>query len=196
MKLKMAKNSVFAVLLRSPWWVSLAVAAVIALAARALLPGPYAVAGMLGGFPFLVVGAIAAVRQFKAPSPEQVADTLEHAAAMSSRDFLQRLEQCYQSRGFSVARLQDAAADLTLTKDGRTTLVACKRWKAANHGVEPLRALVRARQAQDASHCSYVTLADVGDKTRRFATENAIELVHGAALAHLLGTPVGPQARA
>ena len=38
MKFRMAPNSVFAVLLRSPWWVSLAIAAALALAAAALLP--------------------------------------------------------------------------------------------------------------------------------------------------------------
>ena len=35
MKFQMAKNSLFAVLLRSPWWVSIAVAAAVALLAGA-----------------------------------------------------------------------------------------------------------------------------------------------------------------
>ena len=38
MKLKMAPNSLFAILLRKPWWVSIALVGVIALAARALVP--------------------------------------------------------------------------------------------------------------------------------------------------------------
>ena len=37
MKFKMAPNSLFAILLRSPWWISLAIAAVFAGASRALL---------------------------------------------------------------------------------------------------------------------------------------------------------------
>jgi restriction system protein len=40
MKLKMSKNSLFAILLRSPWWMSFGLVAAIALAARALLPEP------------------------------------------------------------------------------------------------------------------------------------------------------------
>ena len=52
----MAENSLFAILLRSPWWVSLAIAAVLALIARLLLPADYAVVGMLGiGLPFVLV---------------------------------------------------------------------------------------------------------------------------------------------
>ena len=51
MKLKTAPNSLFAILLRKPWWVSIALVGVIALAARAraLVPQPYVVFGMMGG---------------------------------------------------------------------------------------------------------------------------------------------------
>lgn len=186
MKLKMAPNSLFAVLLRSPWWISIAVVVAFALASHALLPEQYRVFGIMGGLPFLVIGAIAAFKQFQAPSPEQVAHTLQAAAAMSWRDFSAALEQAYGQQGYQVSRLDGPAADLMLAKAGSRTLVAGKRWKASNHGIEPLRALGEARQAQDTSHCVYITLADVGDKTRRFATGNRIDLLHGAALAHLL----------
>ncbi len=176
----------FAILLRSPWWVSIAIVVAFVLVARAMLPEQYVVFGAMGGFPFLVVGLIAAVRQFRAPNPEQVAGVLESLAAMNWRDFSGALERAYTRQGFQVSGERDAA-DLVLTRDGRTTLVAAKRWKAANHGVEPLRALHRSRQATDASQCVYVSLGDVGDNARRFATENKVELLHGAALAQLLG---------
>ncbi len=187
MKWKMAENSMFAMLLRSPWWVSIAVVAAFALLSRALLPQQYVVFGMMGGFPFLVIGIIAAWRQFQAPSPERVTRTLQVAAAMSWRDFSGVLEHAYGKQGYAVTRLDGDAADLLLTKAGRTTLVACKRWKAANHGAAALLALGKARQTRDASHCSYISLADVNANTRRVAAQNRIELVNGAALAQLLG---------
>ena len=59
----MAENSLFAILLRSPWWVSLGVALALALLMRLLLPKDYAVAGMLGALPFVVIAAIAAWKQ-------------------------------------------------------------------------------------------------------------------------------------
>ena len=66
MKLKIAPNSLFAVLLRSPWWASLGIAVALALLMRLLLPKEYAVAGMLGAFPFVVIAAIAAWKQLRA----------------------------------------------------------------------------------------------------------------------------------
>lgn len=184
----MAENSLFAVLLRSPWWISFLVVLVFVAASLALLPREYVVFGLMGCIPFLVIGCIAAVRQFKAPSPAQVQRILQAAAAMPARDFMAALERAYRRHGYQVSPVEDQqTADLQLTKAGRTTLVACKRWKAANHGVEPLRALDGLRQAQDATHCTYVTLAEPPDKTRRFAAKNRIDLLSGTTLAALLG---------
>ena len=80
MKWKMAEKSMFAILLRSPWWVSIAIVVAFVLVARAMLPERYVVFGAMGGFPFLVVGLIAAVKQFRAPNPEQVAGVLSRWA--------------------------------------------------------------------------------------------------------------------
>ena len=192
MKLKMAKNSLFAILLRSPWWISMAVVAVFALASGALLPPQYVVFGLMGAIPFLVVGCIAAYRQMRAPSEKVVEQTLTAAAAMSWREFSQTLEQAYRRLGYEVRPSKAAAADLELTRNAQTTLVSAKKWKAASHGIEPLRALSGARLGQDASHCIYVTLGELNDQTRRFAQQNTIELVNGAALVQLIGKLAAP----
>ncbi len=191
MKFQMAPNSVFAVLLRSPWWISFVLVGALCLASAALLPERYVVFGMMGAFPFLVVGVIAAFRQLRALGPDTVSATLQTAAAMSWREFGDALERAYQRQGFTVARLDGQGADLLLSKAGRSSLVACKRWKAANHGTEPLRVLSQATKARDASHSIYVTLADVGEKTRRYAVQNQIDLLYGNALAQLLGVLAG-----
>lgn len=183
----MAKNSLFAILLRSPWWISFAVVALFALASGALLPQKYVVFGLMGALPFLVIGVIAALRQFRAPSTKHVEQTLQRAAAMSWRAFCDALEQGYRKQGYDVERLDAPAADLRLRKSARSTLVAAKRWKAGNHGVEPLRALDQLRRQQDASDCVYISLNDVTDATRRFAAQHQIELLNGAGLALLLG---------
>lgn len=187
MKWKMAPNSLFAVLLRSPWWMSLALVLAFVAVSAAVLPEPYRVFGIMGGVPFLVIGAIAAARQLRAPSAAQVHRTLQAVSEMSWSRFSDALERGYSANGHVVSRLHGKAADLMVTKAGRRTLVCAKRWKAGNHGVEPLRALAAAARAEDTSHSIYITLAEVGDKTQRFARENHIELLHGAALAQLLG---------
>ena len=186
LKLKMAEKSLFAVLLRSPWWISIAVVGVFALASRALLPPQYVVFGMMGGFPFLVIGVIAAVRQWRAPSAAQVQALLARVQVMPWREFAATMESAYQHKGYNVTRLPDGPADLLLHKDGRSTLVACKRWKAANHGAESLRNLAAARRQRDASHSIYVSLTELDSSTQRTATQERIELLSGVPLASLL----------
>lgn len=186
MKLKMSEKSVFALLLRSPWWVSIALMLAIAVAARAFMPEAYVSVGVMGGFPFLVIGVIAAWRQWRAPNPQRMAEVLQGAGVMNWRDFSARMEQAYAAQGFAVTRLNGAAADFSLEKAGRTTLVSCKRWKAAAQGVEGLRALVDFRQAQDATHCSYVSLGPLTGNAQAFARQNAVQLVSGTGLAMLL----------
>jgi len=86
MKFRMAERSLFAILLRSPWWISLALAGVIALIARLALPAEMFWFGAMGGFPFLVIAVMAARRQMKEPSAARVQQTLEAAGAMSWRE--------------------------------------------------------------------------------------------------------------
>jgi restriction system protein len=186
MKLKMAKDSLFAILLRSPWWISFLVAAAVAAAARLLLPEQYALAGALSCIPFVVTGSIAAWRQLRSPSKARIAATLEAVGAMSWRDFSQALEDAFRRDGYTVTRLAGKSTDFELVKDGRTTLVSCKRWKAASTGIEPLRELHEAREAREAHEGIYVAAGSVTDNAVKFATGNRIRIVQGPELARLL----------
>jgi restriction system protein len=185
MKLKMSDKSMFAHLLRSPWWVSLGLVLAVALAARALLPEAYVAVGVMGGFPFLVIAVITAWRQFKAPNPAHLALALQQAAAMNWRDFSAAVEQAFVRQGFVVVP-QHGAADFRLEKAGRTTLVSCKRWKAANQGVDALRELVTTKNAQEADFCSFISLAAVTASAEKYAKENQVQLISNSALAQLL----------
>lgn len=186
MKLKMSENSLFAVLLRSPWWISMAIVAGFSLLSIALLPKPYVAFGVMGGLPFLVIGILAARKQWHAPSPARVTEALTRAGAMSWRDFSALIGQTFVKQGYTVTRLNEPAADFQLVKGGHATLVSCKRWKAANQGVEALRDLVAAKETHEAQQCSYISLAPVSDTARRFATAQGVTLVFGADLARLL----------
>ena len=55
-QLKMSEKSLFAVLLRSPWWVSFAVAIVVGIAGYMLLPDRFKVVGALSGMPITTNG--------------------------------------------------------------------------------------------------------------------------------------------
>jgi restriction system protein len=186
MKWKMSPNSLFAVLLRSPWWASLLIVLVFVLASVALLPAEYRPFGMMGALPFLGIGLYRAWQQWQAPNPKRVAHALERAGAMPWRDFSAVLQQVYKRQGYAVAPLPGPVADLQLTLAGRTTLVSCKRWKAAVHGIDPLRELVNAKQSFDADRCTYISLGAVSEQAQRFAKEQGITLVSGQALAILI----------
>ena len=186
MNWKMSDKSLFALLLRSPWWISIAVFAGFALLARALLPEAYVWAGMFGGLPFLVIGVIAARRQWLAPKPALLAQQLERVSAMAWRDFAQALTEAYTRQGYAVTPWEGAGADLQLVKAGRTTLVSCKRWKAAKLGVEVLRELVSARQRQDASLCTCITLGQLSDTARAYAKAEGVQVIEAGELAALM----------
>ena len=188
----MNDNSLFAILLRSPWWISFLVAMATAMASRFMLakfdmPEPYAIFVAL---PFLVISCVAAWRQLRAPSAERIAGALEALRALSWNEFSAALEEAFRRDGYEVKRLKNAAADLELEKSGRISLVACKRWKADRTGVEPLRELDAVRHASEAGACIYVTAGEITDTARAFAAQSNIRLLHDAELAALL--PVLP----
>lgn len=192
MKFKMSENSLFAILLRSPWWVSLTIVLVIAMASGALLPAPYVAFGVMGGFPFLVIAIMAAWRQRRAPSAARVALALEQAGAMSWRDFSARIEQAFGRQGYTVTRLDSASADFKLVKGTQVTLVSCKRWKAANHGVDALRDLIAAKETQGADQVIYISLGQVSSNAGRFAREQRIHLMSESELAQLVLNGTSP----
>ena len=125
----MAEKSLFAVLLRSPWWISMVVAAVIALLAKAFGPAQYANGMALGGFPFVVIGLLALRRQWGVPSAAQVAAMLPRLVAMPWAEFSAALRAAYERQGYQVKPCT-GAADFELVQSGRTTLVLARRWKA------------------------------------------------------------------
>jgi restriction system protein len=183
MKLRMHENSLFAILLRSPWWVSILIAAAITGAASLVIPEVYA---FFAALPFYVIGVVAAWKQLRAPSAERVATTLDAVRELSWSDFASALEAAFRREGYSVQRLSGVAADFEVKKTGRVSLVSAKRWKVARTGIEPLRELDAARRAHEAQEGIYVATGEITDNARKFAAEKNIRLLEGADLVKLL----------
>jgi restriction system protein len=194
---KVSENSLFAVLLRSSWWISFAVALALLLLVRLFVPEAYLLPASSLALPFFVIGAIVARKQFKLPGAKRVAATVEAVTAMTWREFSVLVEQAYSREGYKVAPLAgpadfrlDKTIDLgSMGKKDKTTLVCCKRWKAASHGLEPLRELDRQLEAENAHEAFYVALDGVTDKAREFAGKHRIHLVGGSELTTLLRLP-------
>jgi restriction system protein len=183
MRLEMHKNSLFAILLRSPWWVSLVVAGALFGGLRLFIPPLYAAFFAL---PFIVIGCYAAWKQLRAPSAAVIGKKLQAAREMDWKTFSAGLEAGYRREGFEVTRLEGEDADFELEKSGRRVLVACKRWKAARTGVEPLRLLKAASLKRKSADCVYVVAGEVSPAAVSYAAENGIRILSGADLAHTL----------
>jgi restriction system protein len=178
MKLEMHKNSLFAILMRSPFWLSFAIAAGVFLLARLFLPEIYA---LFVPLPFVVVGCIAAWKQLRAPSETKVADAVAVVRDLAWADFAAVIEESYRADGFTVTRI-DGAADFELVKAGRKTLVAAKRWKAARIGIEPLRELVELRKRREAFDCAFVLTGEPSENAAKYAVDHNVRLLRDADL--------------
>ena len=186
MKLRMARNSLFAVLLRSPWWISAVIALALGMASFALLPEQFRVVGALSGLPFAVIAALAARQQWRLPSAARVAETHAALGAMAWPAFADLLEQSFRRDGYSVERSEAAGVDFVLERKGRRLLVCARRWKSARTGMEALRTLQAAREATDAADALYIGLASLTETARLFASEHRIAIWHASELANAL----------
>ncbi|WP_334166553.1 restriction endonuclease [Achromobacter mucicolens] len=186
MKLKMSQNSIFAVLLRSPWWMSAGVAVLLSAGGFAALPLEYAAMGVFAAVPFAVISLMAAYKQLRAPSGARVQAVTEAVAAMSWADFSRTVEAGFRRDGCEVERLQTPGADFALTKDGHVAIVSAKRWKAARNGVEPLRELQAVREKRGAREAIYIALGDVSDNALQYAKAQGVSLMTAPELSKLL----------
>jgi restriction system protein len=194
-RFKISENSLFAILLRSHWWISFAIAAALLLLVQLIVPVAYVMPASSLALPFVVIGAFTLWKRAKLPGKARVTATIDAVKAMSWREFSAQMEQAYLREGYSVTRLA-GAADFKLVKMGKITLVCCKRWKAASHGIEPLRELDRQRDAENAHDALYVALDDITDNARGFIGKHRIRLVEGQDLTSLLRLPRRGKARA
>jgi len=186
MKLKMNQNSIFAILLRSSWWLSAGIAAALFAATRLVLPEEYGPYAFFASLPFMVIAAYTAWQQLRAPSEARVARAMEAARAMSWAELAGLVSEAFRRDGYTESPISGIGADFELAKSGRVTLVACKRWKVARTGIEPLRELEAAKRSREAHECVYIATGEFTDTALAFAKEKNFRLVSGADLVRLL----------
>ena len=193
MKLRMAENSLFAILLRKPWWVSALTAVVLlAIAGFALPPAWFPFTAPIA-LPFVVIAGIVGWRVLQLPSAARVAAIDAAVRAMSWNTFANALEQAWRREGWGVERVTDPAVDLQLTKGWRRGVVAGRRWKVARLGVEPLRELQAARERLEAHDAIWIAVGEISEQASRYAQQQGIRLVGAADLARMLPAPArGP----
>lgn len=191
LKFQMAKNSLFAILLRSPWWISLVVAAVFMAVGLALLPDPFRIPVALTSLPFLVIAVIALRRQWDRPGAARIEQTRQAVSAMAWPAFSALLEQSFVRDGYTVQRRQADAYDFELERRGRRMLVSARRWKSARTGLEALKALHTARDQNEVEDALYIGLGTLSDNAVPYATEQRVSVWQAPELAYALrGLPL------
>jgi restriction system protein len=182
MAFKLPRNSLFAILLRSRWWLSVLLA--LGVFALTRLFFPVGVAAFVA-LPFAAIGIYAGFQQLRRPGAKRIAETLERARALPWEVFCTALEEGFKRDGYAVERT-NGGVDLVLTQKGLVTPVACKRWKAARTGIEPLREFDAATRDLGAHSGIYIAAGEITETARTFAAQRRIRLLQGDELAKLL----------
>lgn len=188
----MARTTLFSILLRAPWWMSILAALPLFGAVQLFLPP---VAALFATFPFLAIAAWAAWRQLREPGAANVAETLGKLRAMTWENFSAVMAEALTRDGYEVSAVNGGAADFTARKNGRLALVACKRWKVAQTGAGPLKELHDTGKAADAQDCIYVAAGEFNANALAFAQKHSLRLLHGAALAQMIARVQRPTRR-
>lgn len=180
---KLPPNSLFAILLRSPWWFSALLIVGFVLLSRLLLSDEYWKFGAVGAFPFVITTVLALKRQLKAPKVSTINTQIEALRNMPWPQFSEKIVQSLTQQGYTIAKLQSATgADFLISKQDQKIVLAAKRWKAANLGESELHQLNKAKQFHKADGAWYITVGNVSNKAVLFANKNQIELLQDALL--------------
>ncbi len=182
--IKPREGSLFAILSRLPFWVSLLIAGALFAVMRNWLPDVLAAATTL---PFIGVAVYAGYVQFKTPSATRVSEGLDALRALAWPHFSSVIAESFRKEGFIVTPSKRAGVDFDMEQSGYVTLLACKRWKVAQAGIGPLRELVDAAKAADARGCCFITAGALTGTAQTFATDNKIRIINGMELVQRAG---------
>ena len=180
----MARETLFRILLRQPWWISVLVGAILFGVTELIYP-PVA---FFMAVPFLVLAALVAYKQFRGTAAVDVDERLAALRGMSWENFSLVMAEAYRRQGYTVTAAADAAFDFELMKKGRRTLLSCRRWKVNAVGVAPLRSLSEAVERRDAYNAICVAAGSFSTNARDYAATQPLTLVSGAELAALVGS--------
>jgi len=183
MLFKMREGSLFSVLLRSPWWYSVLIAVFLLSVSILVTGGRFLIFGIALALPFLVLACLSGYKQFQRPGQKRILEVVEEARGMPVKKLASKIASHYEKQNFDIEPFKGNAADLDIERGRYKFLLCCKRFKAANTGIEPLKQLVEAGKKIEATGYLYVALGTVTDNARTYARENDIELIQAESLA-------------
>lgn len=177
----MAKETLFRILMRQPWWVTLLVALSFYGIGHLVFPP---IAPFLA-LPFFVFAIYIAWTQARHGSPVDAGKRLDELREMSWEGFSAILAAAYRNQGYEVTSSDGAGYDFRLVKNGRVTLLQCRRWKVNQVGAGQVRELTDAIRRAEAYNGVCVSAGVFSEPARKLAAAEPVTLVAGTELVAL-----------
>lgn len=140
-----------------------------------------------------IIGALVSV--FKGKGRRKLLDeqaSLESIRAMSWQEFELLVGEAFRRKGYEVKENggggADGGIDLVLNKNGKKSIVQCKRWKTFSIGVPLIRELYGVMAAERANDCIFVSSGNYTAEARLFAEDKPIWLIDGPELLDLVSS--------
>jgi restriction system protein len=179
----MAQDTLFNILRRQPWWVSLLVAFVLFWIAHAIFPP---VAPFIA-VPFVLLAVYIGIIQWRRGAPVDVGPRLAELRAMSWETFSEAVAEAYRRKGYAVSPSAGAGYDFKLVKGGEVILVQCRRWKVNQVGAGPVRELAIAVDRHEARRGICLAAGEFSAPARAVSASEPVLLVSGSELVELIG---------
>jgi len=139
---------------------------------------------------FLIGTAVSAIKAKKRAKVLEQQSSIETIRALSWQEFELLVGEAFKRKGFEVREKggggADGGIDLILRKNGRKSIVQCKRWKNASVSVMVVRELYGVMTAEYASDCILVSSGAFTSEARLFAENKPIWLIDGPELLKLV----------
>lgn len=176
------QTTLFQVLARQPWWITILVAFGMFWIAYAVYP-PVA---PFFALPFAVLGIYIGIKQWRTGVPSDPSEQLAAMRQMSWESFSAAVCEGYRRQGYAVTGSRENGYDFSLARDGRVTLLQCRRWKVNQVGAEPVRELARAVDRAQAFRGICIATGEFSLPARKIAAAEPVALVSGGELVRLI----------
>lgn len=195
----------FAPLAELPWWMSIIVGGIVYFALKYWVVGFSANnmflvaiakaltthAGLFASF-FLVPAALSFFKSIRRRKLLDGQSGLDSIRAMAWREFEMLCGEAFRRQGYAVEENglggADGGIDLILRKNGKTSLVQCKRWQTAKVGVREVRELYGIVAAERVDRGFFITSGSYTGEAMSFAKGKPLDLIDGPALLDLVRT--------
>ena len=188
-----------------PWWINLALAAILYILLKYVIPALSLDNMVFNVFtkaaptwanliiiPLFATAAVAAFNQYRKGKMLESVSGPDSIQSLNWREFEELVAEAFRRKGYFVLenpeKGPDGGVDIRLRKNGNLILVQCKNWKSRKVGVKTVRELYGVMAAKRASAGILATFGAFTEDAKEFATGKSIQLMAGNQLLKLISS--------